>query len=317
MGGETKTTTENRIPAYQEEYLKGAVFPFATNLATQPVTPYGGPMTAPLSALSGEAADVYRRMGEAPDIAGRTAANFAAMKETVLDPQIAAMARQRAQEMTGQEGDIIRSGAFDASRRGVYEGERAAAYEAGVSNLMAQGYSQAQAAAMAQAQAEQAGLGASAAGLGGAKLGGNGALARCRRTLINQPLLLTLPERKLLPVALLLLKAAVCVAEEARLVATQRGCRVPKGGEAEHRALTARQVLWAKWLVASRLLRGHLLRYRLVGHLRPHYSCNVVLRLFIRRHSAIFRHCAWSGVVCRHCKRWIAKPLELLREVFR
>lgn len=167
MGGETKTTTENRIPAYQEEYLKGTVFPFATNLATQPVTPYGGPMTAPLSALSGEAADVYRRMGEAPDIAGRTAANFAAMKETVLDPQIAAMARQRAQEMTGQEGDIIRSGAFDASRRGVYEAEKAAAYEAGVSNLMAQGYSQAQAAAMAQAQAEQAGLGASAAGLGG------------------------------------------------------------------------------------------------------------------------------------------------------
>ena len=167
MGGETKTTTENRIPAYQEEYLKGTVFPFATNLATQPVTPYGGAMTAPLSALSGEAADVYRRMGEAPDIAGRTAANFAAMKETVLDPQVAAMARQRAQEMTGQEGDIIRSGAFDASRRGVYEAEKAAAYEAGISNLMAQGYSQAQAAAMAQAQAEQAGLGASAAGLGG------------------------------------------------------------------------------------------------------------------------------------------------------
>jgi len=167
MGGEVKTTTENRIPAYQEEYLKGTVFPFATNLAAQPVTPYGGAMTAPLSALSGEAADVYRRMGEAPDIAGRTAANFAAMRETVLDPQIAAMARQRAQEMTGQEGDIIRSGAFDASRRGVYEGERAAAYDAAISGLMAQGYSQAQAAAMAQAQAEQAGLGASAAGLGG------------------------------------------------------------------------------------------------------------------------------------------------------
>ena len=167
MGGEVKTTTESKLPSYQEQYLKETMFPYAKDIATQPITPYGGAMTAPLSALSGEAADVYRRMGEAPDIAGRTAANFAAMRETVLDPQIAAMARQRAQEMTGQEGDIIRSGAFDASRRGVYEGERAAAYEAGISNLMAQGYSQAQAAAMAQAQAEQAGLGASAAGLGG------------------------------------------------------------------------------------------------------------------------------------------------------
>ena len=166
MGGETKTTTDFKLPDWQENYLKG-MSSYGSDLMTQPVTPYGGAMTAPLSALSGEAADVYRRMGEAPDIAGRTAANFAAMKETVLDPQIAAMARQRAQEMTGQEGDIIRSGAFDASRRGVYEAEKAAAYEAGVSNLMAQGYSQAQAAAMAQAQAEQAGLGASAAGLGG------------------------------------------------------------------------------------------------------------------------------------------------------
>ena len=167
MGGEVKTTTESKLPSYQEEYLKETLFPYAKDIATQPITPYGGPMTAPLSALSGEAADVYRRMGEAPDIAGRTAANFAAMRETVLDPQIAAMARQRAQEMTGQEGDIIRSGAFDASRRGVFEGERAAAYDAAISGLMAQGYSQAQAAAMAQAQAEQAGLGASAAGLGG------------------------------------------------------------------------------------------------------------------------------------------------------
>ena len=168
MGGQN-TTTESMsytLPSDQEEALK-RLYSYGGDLISQPVTPYGGAMTAPLSALSGEAADVYRRMGEAPDIAGRTAANFAAMKETVLDPQVAAMARQRAQEMTGQEGDIIRSGAFDASRRGVYEAEKAAAYEAGVSNLMAQGYSQAQAAAMAQAQAEQAGLGASAAGLGG------------------------------------------------------------------------------------------------------------------------------------------------------
>ena len=98
MGGETKTTTDFKLPDWQENYLKG-MSSYGSDMMSQPVTPYGGPMTAPLSALSGEAADVYRRMGEAPDIAGRTAANFAAMKEAVLDPQVAAMARQRAQEM--------------------------------------------------------------------------------------------------------------------------------------------------------------------------------------------------------------------------
>jgi len=167
MGGETKTTTENKLPSYQEEYLKGTLFPYAENISTQPITPYGGSMTAPLSALSGESADIYRKVAEDPNVAGRTQENFTAMKEAVLDPQVAAMARQYAQREVGHQGDLIRAGAFGGSRRDVYEGERTGAYEGSVANLMAQGYSQSQAAAMAQAMAEQAGLGASAAGLGG------------------------------------------------------------------------------------------------------------------------------------------------------
>lgn len=167
MGGEVKTTTENKLPSYQEEYLKETLFPYAKGIATQPVTPYGGSMTAPLSALSGEAADIYRQMAEDPNVAGRTAENFAAMREAVLDPQVAAMGRRFAQQEVGHQGDFIRAGAFGGSRRDIYEGERAGAYEAGVSNLMAQGYSQAQASALAQAGAEQAALGSAASGLGG------------------------------------------------------------------------------------------------------------------------------------------------------
>ena len=168
MGGGTteKKTTEFRLPASQERAL-GDLNKYGSALLAKPIEAYGGPMTAPLSALSGEAADVYRRMGEAPDIAGRTAANFAAMKETVLDPQVAAMARDYAQKQVGQEGDVIKAKAFGAGRRDILEGEMRGAYDAAVAGLMAQGYSTAQAAAMAQAQAEQAGLGASAAGLGG------------------------------------------------------------------------------------------------------------------------------------------------------
>ena len=167
MGGQN-TTTETmsyNLPSDQEEALK-RLYSYGGDLISQPVTPYGGAMTAPLSALSGEAADVYRRMGEAPDIAGRTAANFAAMKEAVLDPQVAAMARDYAQKQVGQEGDVIKAKAFGAGRRDILEGEMRGAYDAAVAGLMAQGYSTAQAAAMAQAQAEQAGRGASAAGLG-------------------------------------------------------------------------------------------------------------------------------------------------------
>jgi len=167
MGGETKTTTENKLPSYQEEYLKGTLFPYAENISTQPITPYGGSMTAPLSALSGESADIYRKVAEDPNVAGRTQENFTAMKEAVLDPQVAAMARQYAQQEVGHQGDLIRSGAFGGSRRDVYEGERAGAYEGNVANLMAQGYSQAQANALAQVGAEQAALGSAAAGLGG------------------------------------------------------------------------------------------------------------------------------------------------------
>lgn len=166
MGGETKTTTDFKLPDWQENFLKG-LSSYGSDLMSQPVTPYGGPMTAPLSALSGEAADIYRKMAEDPNVAGRTKEKFAAMKEAVLDPQVAAMARQFAQKEVGHQGDLIRAGAFGGSRRDIYEGERAGAYEADVASLMAQGYSSAEANALAEVGAERAGQGAAAAGLGG------------------------------------------------------------------------------------------------------------------------------------------------------
>jgi len=168
MGG-SNTTTESAsytLPQEQQDMLSG-LYSYAGNLLSNGVQPYTGPMTAESSPLSGEAADIYRRMTEDPNVAGRTQENFAAMKEAVLDPQVAAMARQYAQQEVGNQGDLIRSGAFGGSRRDVYEGERAGAYEGNVANLMAQGYSQAQANALAQVGAEQAALGSAAAGLGG------------------------------------------------------------------------------------------------------------------------------------------------------
>jgi hypothetical protein len=168
MGGSNETTesTGYTLPQEQQDMLSG-LYSYAGNLLSNGVQPYTGPMTAGSSPLSGEAADIYRKMAEDPNVAGRTAENFATMKEAVLDPQVAAMARQFAQQEVGNQGDLIRAGAFGGSRRDIYEGERAGAYQGNVANLMAQGYSQAQASALAQVGAEQAALGSAASGLGG------------------------------------------------------------------------------------------------------------------------------------------------------
>ena len=168
MGGQN-TTTESmsyNLPEGQQNMLD-SLYSYAGNLLSNGVQPYTGPMTAESSPLSGEAADIYRKMAEDPNVAGRTAENFAAMKEAVLDPQVAAMAREFAQKEVGHQGDLIRAGAFGGSRRDIYEGERAGAYEGDVASLMAQGYSSAQANALAQVGAERAAQGAAATGLGG------------------------------------------------------------------------------------------------------------------------------------------------------
>ena len=49
------STTNEQMPAFQEEFLKETLLPFATNISGQGFTPYGGEMTAGVSDTTGMA----------------------------------------------------------------------------------------------------------------------------------------------------------------------------------------------------------------------------------------------------------------------
>jgi hypothetical protein len=173
MGRPSRTTTEQSMPAFQEQYLSGRVLPFASEYSEQEFTPYTGEMVAGVSPLSMGA---QTQFGQIADIANMTPQDFAAMtqanmnpfQEQVIDAALARSQRERDIARTGEMADITRAGAFGNERRGVFEAESAAAYEIGrdqmIADLMSQCYSQAQAQTMAQLGARQGAAGQAAAG---------------------------------------------------------------------------------------------------------------------------------------------------------
>jgi len=167
------TTTEERMPAFQQEFLQNTLLPFATNISQQGFTPFGGEMTAGVSDTSMRALPQFERVA---DIAGMTPADYAAMTEAnlspfqsqVIDAALARGQRERDIARTGEMADITRAGAFGNERRGVFEAERQAAFDIGqqqmIANLLQQGYTQAQAATMAQLAQAQGAAGQAAEG---------------------------------------------------------------------------------------------------------------------------------------------------------
>ena len=175
---QTSTTTE-QMPAFQEEFLKETLLPFATNISGQGFTPYGGEMTAGVSDTTGMARPQFERVAEIAgmtpaDYAAMTAANMSPYQSQVIDAALARGQRERDIARTGEMADITRAGAFGNERRGVFEAERQAAFDVGqqqiIANLMQQGYTQAQAASMAQLGQAQSAAGQAAAGF--TQLGG-------------------------------------------------------------------------------------------------------------------------------------------------
>ena len=173
MGRPSRTTTEQSMPAFQEQFLSQTLLPFATDISQQEFTPYTGEMVAGVSPLSMGA---QTQFGQIADIANMTPQDFAAMtqanmnpfQEQVIDAALARSQRERDIARTGEMADITRAGAFGNERRGVFEAERQAAFELGqnemIANLMSQGYSQEQAQTMAQLGARQGAAGQAAAG---------------------------------------------------------------------------------------------------------------------------------------------------------
>lgn len=174
--GQSKSTTQTTIPEWQQQFVTGTMMPQAQVVAGQQFQQYGGQFAPEMSQYSTQAGQTFGDIA-GMDFNAATQANFDAMRQNVLDPQVQAMARRYAQEQTGHEAQQIGAGAF-GSRGDVYQAERDAAYDANVANLMAQGYNAAQAATLAQAGARQAAAGGllstgqQATALGATQLGG-------------------------------------------------------------------------------------------------------------------------------------------------
>jgi len=163
VGTKSETTTKSMDPrlAAQTDQLTG----FANQLANSQFDPYTGQRVAGLSgleeqALSGygaltlpsefqEVSDIYRGMATRTPQERQADIDAYTQQYTsnVIDPTMAALNRQRAQQRVGEEADIIGANAFGSGRRGVYEGERQGAFEAAmgqtIGGLQAQGYQQA------------------------------------------------------------------------------------------------------------------------------------------------------------------------------
>lgn len=172
--GQSKTTTQQTMPQFQQDYLENTVIPFATSISETPYTAYEGQLTPEMSGYTTQAGGLY---GDIAGMGSMTPAdyqnlinqNLAGFQGNVIDPTMAAMERRYAQERVGDEAGMISSGAFSGSRGGVFQGEREAARDVQMAqtlaNLNRQGYDAAAAQTMQQLGMQQGALGAGAAGL--------------------------------------------------------------------------------------------------------------------------------------------------------
>ena len=151
------TTTEQKMPGFQEDYLKNTVIPFAQNIANTDFTAFGGDRVAGANDLQQQAiagyggldmgAQAYKQAGDVySGLAGRTPEDQAAQisqyqnqfTSGVIDPTMAAMERQRGKDIVGEQGQITGANAFGNSRRDVFQGERAGEYDARMGQTLAQ-----------------------------------------------------------------------------------------------------------------------------------------------------------------------------------
>ena len=173
MGSKTTTTSENKLPQWQEDFIRQQILPKASEIGSTAFKHYTGDRVAGLSGLETQAQaaignydygmPAYQKAeGVFSELSSMTPQDFAAMNQANMNPyqnQVInsmedAAARRRAQARVGEASTVTNARAFGNDRRGTFEGERQATYELGqnelVSNLLSQGYTQAQATTMSQ-----------------------------------------------------------------------------------------------------------------------------------------------------------------------
>jgi len=174
--GSGKTTTEQTLPKFQQDFLENTVIPFATGISETPFEAYTGQRTPEISDYTTRAGGLYgdiAGMGKMTpaDYQGLINENLAGFQGNVIDPTMAAMDRRYAQDRVGDYNKIINSGAFGGSRRAVFQGEREASRDVEMAEKLAtlnrEGYDAAAAQTMLQLEQQQGALNTGAAGLAG------------------------------------------------------------------------------------------------------------------------------------------------------
>lgn len=154
------TTQEQKMPVFQEEFLKEDLLPVARQIASQPFEAYSGDRVAMPTEMQQQAYTGYENLALPETM--RAAMDPAARQQRIMEIQnqmAPALNRQFAQQGIGKEAQAIKAGAF-GDRRDVYEGERQAALDAQAYNLAAQELDRQAAQGLQALQTEQAILGA-------------------------------------------------------------------------------------------------------------------------------------------------------------
>jgi hypothetical protein len=161
----SKTTTEQSMPQFQEDFLKNEILPTATDIANREFTQYGGERVAGMTPLQqramsgyenlqagteqyGQAADIYSDMAQAQT---DVSAYMNPYQQNVIDASLRTLGGAQEQALNMQGAQASAAGAFGGSRHGVAEAETRKAYGQQASDLvtnqMQAGYQNAQAAA--------------------------------------------------------------------------------------------------------------------------------------------------------------------------
>ena len=162
------TTTEQKMPEFQQKFLEETVLPYATDIAQREFTPYTGDRVAGMTGLQqqalggygnlnmggaeyGQASDVYGRLsqfqapeaqaaqiGEVGSIGGADMGRYMSpYTQGVIESGLRDIGGAQQMALGQQQAQAQRAGAFGGSRHGIAEAETRKAYGQQAADLVA------------------------------------------------------------------------------------------------------------------------------------------------------------------------------------
>jgi hypothetical protein len=164
MMGKSQSTTEQKLPDWQEKFMTGTAMPLAQQIADQPFQAYGGQFAPGMSSYTQQAGSAYQGMANQTPGQFNAAVqqNMSPYQQNVMDTALAQMTRQGDQARTGLEASLAGAGAFGSRgevARGEFEAGLQGQRDALTAQMMQQGYTQALGTTQQQMQNRLAGAG--------------------------------------------------------------------------------------------------------------------------------------------------------------